>query len=88
MYDYNWSNFICTFSLFANTSELRTIKESMVMKDNGPLRLAMNEQMNTLRNNDTWDLVPMPNGWIPIRYKCVFRKKIGLDTDVILRLRR
>ena len=43
------------------------MKESMVINDNGFFRLAM----NTLRNNDTYDLVPMPNEWKPIRYKCV-----------------
>lgn len=47
------------------------MKESMVINDNGFLRLAM----NTLRNNDTYDLIPMPNGWKPIRYKCFLKKE-------------
>lgn len=47
------------------------MKESMVINDNRFLRLAM----NTLRNNDTYDLGPMPNGWKPIRYKCLLKKE-------------
>lgn len=58
-------------SLFSNTNKLRTMKESMVINDNGFLRLSM----NTLRNNDTYDLIPMPNGWKPIRYKCFLKNE-------------
>ena len=31
--------------------------------------------MNTLRNNDTYDLIPMPKGWKPIRYKCFLKNE-------------
>jgi hypothetical protein len=34
------------------------MKEEMEMKDNASWILAMDEEMTTLRNNDTWDLVP------------------------------
>ena len=44
----------------------------MVISGNGSLRLVM----NTLGNNETYDLVPMANGWKPIRYKCVLKKRI------------
>ena len=45
--------------------------------------LAMEEEMASLRNNDTWDLVLLPNGQKPIGCKWVFKKKInGSDNSV------
>jgi hypothetical protein len=42
----------------------------------------MDEEMDSLRKNDTWDLVPFLNGWKPIGCKWVFKKKINLDGNV------
>jgi hypothetical protein len=82
MYNYSPSDFICIFSLFANIDEPRTMKEAMEMEDKESWRLAMDEEMVALRKNDTWDLVPFPDGWKPIGCKWVFKKKIGLDGNV------
>jgi hypothetical protein len=38
------------------------MKETMDMEDKETWTLAMDEEMVALRNNDTWDLVPLPNG--------------------------
>ena len=35
----------------------------------------MKEEMESLRKNDTWDMVPLPNGRNPIGSKCVFKIK-------------
>ena len=35
----------------------------------------MEEEMESLRKNDTWDLVALPNGRITIGSKQVFKKK-------------
>jgi hypothetical protein len=42
----------------------------------------MDEEMDALRNNDTWDLVPFSDGWKPIGYKWVFKRNISLDDNV------
>jgi hypothetical protein len=54
----------------------------MDMEDKESWRLAMDEEMDALRNNDTWDLVPVFDGKKPIGCKWVFKKKIGLDGSV------
>lgn len=38
--------------------------------------------MASLKKNETWDLVPLPEGRRPIGYKWVFKKKISLDGSV------
>ena len=43
---------------------------------------AMNEEMEELKKNTTWDLVPFPEGRKPIGCKWVFKKKVGLDSSV------
>jgi hypothetical protein len=37
----------------------------------------MDKEMVALRNNDTWDLVPLIDGKKSIRCKWVFKKKIS-----------
>ena len=37
----------------------------------------MEEEMTTLKMNDTWDLVPFPEGHKPIGCKWVFKRKMG-----------
>jgi hypothetical protein len=53
------------------------MKEVMEMEDKESWRLDIDEEMVALRKNDTWDLVPFPNGC-----KWVFKKNIGLDGNV------
>ena len=42
----------------------------------------MEEQMESLRNNDTWDLVTLPDGWRPIGSKWVFKMEINATVSV------
>jgi len=58
------------------------VKKAMEMEDIESWRLAMDEEMVSLKKNDTWDLVPFPNGWKPIGCKWVFKKMISLDGSV------
>jgi hypothetical protein len=62
VYNYSPFDFICTFSIFSNTNEPKTMKGTMEMEYQKYCRLAMDEEMDTLRNNDTWYLVPFPHG--------------------------
>jgi hypothetical protein len=41
------------------------VKEEMDMEDKESCRLAMDEEMDSFINNDTWDLVSLPNGKNP-----------------------
>lgn len=43
---------------------------------------SMNEEAVVLKKNDTWDLVPLLEGYKPIGWKWVFKKKIGLKGGV------
>jgi hypothetical protein len=53
MYNYSPFDFISIFALFSNTNELRTLKEAMEMEDKESWRLDMDEEMDTLKKNDT-----------------------------------
>ena len=45
------------FLLSINIDKPRTIKEEIEMENKGSWRLAMDEEMDSLRKNDTWNLV-------------------------------
>ena len=82
-YNYSPSNFRCIFSLPTNTNELRTVKEAMEMENKESWRLSMDKDIDTLRNNDTWYLVLLLDGWKLVGCKRVFINKIG--SEVVLR---
>jgi hypothetical protein len=42
----------------------------------------MDEEMDAIRKNDTWDLVSFLDGRKPIGCKWVLKKNIGLDGNV------
>eukprot|EP01018_Ginkgo_biloba_P007444 Gb_23449 [translate_table: standard] len=48
----------------------------MEMENSESWRLAMDEEMVALRKNDTWDLVPLPDGRKPVGCKWVFKKRL------------
>ena len=43
---------------------------------------AMNQEMNALDNNGTWELVPLPHGKKPIGCKWVYKVKRNADGSV------
>ena len=43
---------------------------------------AMNEEMAALESNDTWELVPLPNGKKAIGYKWVYKVKHKADGNI------
>ena len=43
---------------------------------------AMEEEMRTLAENETWDLVDAPEGVMPIRYRWVYKVKYNTDSSV------
>ena len=42
--------------------EPRSIEEALGMNDAKYWKIAMDEEMASLKKNDTWDLVPFPEG--------------------------
>ena len=42
----------------------------------------MDEEYHSLMVNDTWDLVPLPNGRKLVRCKWVYRSKYAFDGSV------
>ena len=43
---------------------------------------AMNEEMNSIVKNDTWELVPLPKGHKPIGVKWVYKKKMNSQGEI------
>jgi hypothetical protein len=82
MYNYSQCDFRYIFYLFVNIDELRIVKEAIEMEDKESWRLVMDEEMVSLINNDTWNLVSFPDGKKPIVCKWVFKKKIKLYGNV------
>ena len=56
----------------------RSYKEAVASKEGSSWLMAMNEEMQSLEKNETWDLVPLPKGVKPVGCKWVFKKKEGI----------
>jgi Reverse transcriptase (RNA-dependent DNA polymerase) len=54
--------------------------EDAVKKDKW--RKAMEEEMTTLRQNQTWELMPKPEGVKPISCKWVYKVKTRADSSI------
>ena len=50
--------------------------------DIGVVEDAMNEEIKALKDNDIWDLVPLPEGVKPIGCKWIFKTKRDSNGDV------
>ena len=61
----------------ANIDEPKYVEEALGMNDSESWKLAMEEEMEALKRNDTWDLVPLLEGWKPIGCKWVFKTYDG-----------
>ena len=58
--------------------EPQSYKEAVQSKEEAEWLIAMNEEMQSLAKNETWDLVPLPKGMKPVGCKWVFKKKEGI----------
>ena len=45
--------------------------------------MVMNEEMQSLQKNQTWDLVEPPNDRRVVGCKWIFKKKFGLSTEEV-----
>jgi hypothetical protein len=79
---YRDENFVSTYSCFFSGSsdgEPSCFEEA---KGNKSWEDAMDEEMQALRKNETWDLVPKPKGVDPVTCKWVYKLKRKADGSV------
>jgi len=58
--------------------EPKSYKNAIQSKEASEWLIAMNEEMQSLKKNQTWELVPLPKGVKPVGCKWVFKKKEGI----------
>ncbi|KAL6325547.1 hypothetical protein AAG906_023392 [Vitis piasezkii] len=56
-------------------------KEAMESKDSKKWLSSMDDEMASLRKNQTWELVPLPEGVKPVDCKWLFKIKDGISED-------
>ena len=61
--------------------EPRSYKEAMESKDSKKWLSSMDDEMASLRKNQTWELVPLPEGVKPVDCKWLFKIKDGISED-------
>jgi len=60
------------------TEEPRTVGEALTGKDKTEWKLAMQEEIDSLAENKTWELVPTPTGQKLVGSKWIFKLKEGI----------
>ena len=60
------------------SAEPKSYKEAVRSKESSEWLITMNEEMQSLAINNTWDLVQLPNGVKLVGCKWVFKKKKGI----------
>jgi hypothetical protein len=81
-FNYSMLNVNCAYALLTDVDEPRTVKEAINMPDSNSWLLAMKDEMKSLEKNETWDLVPLPQGRKPVGCKWVFKKKYRPDGSI------
>ncbi|KAL4289723.1 hypothetical protein GQ457_14G011740 [Hibiscus cannabinus] len=70
------------YCLLTEDGEPSTFQEAMISSDASQWMAAMQEEIEALHKNNTWDLVPLPQGRKPIGNKWVFKIKRNGDDQV------
>ncbi|TVU67008.1 hypothetical protein FQP86_17600, partial [Cobetia crustatorum] len=60
----------------------KTHKEAVSSRDSAFWKEAINDEMESILSNQTWELVNLPPGSRPIGCKWVFRKKYHTDGTI------
>jgi len=74
LHRYSPPKFCSNFALSTTKEEPRTIKEAIDLIEGELWKKAMEEEMESLRMNDTWDLVAFPNGRRKVSSKSVIKR--------------
>ena len=72
---------LCDISLLDN-DEPTTFREVMVSPDSDKWLKAMKFEMQSIHDNQVWNLIEPPNGIKTIECKWVFKRKIDMDGNV------
>nr|GEW30118.1 retrotransposon protein, putative, Ty1-copia subclass [Tanacetum cinerariifolium] len=64
------------------SDDSKTYKEAVASKDVENWIIAINEEMQSLEKNKTWDLVTLPKGMNPVRCKWVLKRKERIPSMV------
>lgn len=70
------------YCFLTEDGEPSTLQEALNSSDAGQWMTAMQEEMEALHKNKTWELVPLPHGRRPIGNKWVFKLKRNGDDQV------
>lgn len=70
---------VCNINLTLNAAEPKTFKEAMSGVDREKWQEAINSEINSLEENETWELVELPKGRKAIPCKWLFKIKTNAD---------
>ena len=65
------------------TSEPTTYAEAISGTNHEQWKAAIEEELTSLYDNDTWVLTPLPTGRMPVKCKWVFREKKGAEGETV-----
>jgi hypothetical protein len=68
--------------LYTDASEPRTYREAIKATNATSWKLAMESEMNSIRANETWDLVELPRYRKALPCKWVYRLKLVSDSSI------
>jgi len=67
---------------FNTEADPQTFEEAMKDRDAAFWKEALNDEMDSLMSNNTWELVDLPPGCKPIKCKLLFKRKRRVDGSV------
>lgn len=67
----------------SQNSDPRTFRDAMISPDKDKWIEAMQEELNSLEENETWDLVDLPKFKNPVGSKWVFKRKLNEQNKVV-----
>ena len=65
-----------------NDDDPASFKEAMVSSDKDKQQKAMDQEMESMNSNFVWTFIDTPEDVKVIRYKWIYKKKIGVDGQV------
>ncbi|RVW35398.1 Retrovirus-related Pol polyprotein from transposon TNT 1-94 [Vitis vinifera] len=77
-------SFILDFITFLIEAKPQTYKEVMSTPEAPYWQEAVNDEINSIMQNHTWELVNLPPGNKPIGCKWIFKRKLRTDDDMLI----
>ena len=74
-----YDDFVSSVALISNDGEPSCYQEAMDGTENAKWKIAMKEEINSLEENKTWDLVELSKGRKVVGCKWVYKLKKGVD---------